>query len=293
MEDMTVTGKYRIYEDGVLVSEQENLLTTYGKREILKMIAGRASQISRIGVGVMGTAANVADLTLTMPLADADVNFITPIFNGATSKIVYKCRLPENVSGKIYELATYNSPEINEPVLTNFSTVDSPGVTIAGPLGGGSADIRMSSAGINLSSGALTASITKPMSAGSLLSTDKIALAMSTATASVAMSVKFTDIDGKTATATFTTAAGGYQVVSRLASAFTIAPSGATFDWSNISNVLVTHPGGGSTVTLDGLAVLSEQQSGSILSHAIYSTPVEKRLSVRYDIEYELTFNLA
>ena len=293
-----MSGTYRVFEDGVLISETKNVLTAAGKAAILGIMAGTTPRISRLGLGIMPTAPGgfdpaVTDTTLNFPLVDTPVLFTIPLYGGASSKIVYKSRLDETVSGVIYEIGSYNGPEINEPLLVSFGDADT---DVVGPAGGGANDVRIGPTSPQLTTTTALV-ITKAASAGSLLPTDQIALACkpSAATASV-ITIIITDANGSTATKTFTLAANtSYQVIRNAVNTFgfVLASGVTTFDWDSISSVSAQRDAAANNIILDGLAVLSPLQAGELMSHAKYTTPLVKRAGVRMDIEYELTFNLA
>jgi hypothetical protein len=289
MVDMAITGKYRIYENGSLVSEEENLLTTIGKREFLGIVAGTSPRISRLGLGIMGGTAAASDQTLFFPLVDTPVEFSVPLFGGASSRVVYKSRLVEGVSGVIYEIGCYNGPEINDPLLVSFGDdIDAPG-TVPGLAGGSSAnDVR-----IGPVSPLITTTdpfvVTGQMSAGSVLSTDTIALALKGSAAST-VRIDLQDSVGKVAFCSYAFTGTSYQVVKKFVSEWTVDVG---FDWKDIVSCTATRTGAASSIILDGLAVLAPLQSGQLLSHAVLGTPLVKRAGVRMDVEYELTMNLA
>jgi hypothetical protein len=288
MVDMTVTGRYRFLEEGNVVAEFDNVLTTAGKREILGMIAGTSTRITRLGLGVGDATPDAADKTLFMPLVDTPVDFSVPLFGGASSKIVFKSRLDETVAGVIYEIGCYNSPEINEPLIFNFGD----GLTdFAGPAGGGVNDVRIGPTSPKIVD-TTPLVVDKVASAGDLRSTDTIALACkpSTTAASV-LTVVIRDVNNNTATCAYTLPGGttNYQVVNKAVSDFAFA---GPFSWNDISRVTVTRDATANDIIMDGLSARSPLQAGILLSHAKYSAGVVKRFGVRMDVEYELTFNL-
>lgn len=286
---MTISGKYRFFEDGELVAEVDNVLTTAGKREILGMIAGTSGKIARLGLGVGNSAVSATDTTLTMPLVDVPVDFSVPLFGGASSKVVYKSRVDETISGVIYEIGCYNTPGGFRPLLINFGDADT---DIAGPAGGNTSnDVRIGPTSPQITS-TTPFTLVQQASAGDLLATDNIALAVKPASAVASvLTVVLTDVNNVTASKTYTLAANtNYQVVKHPVSAWTINTG---FSWNDIASVSVTRDAAANNIILDGLSILAPGKSGTLLSHAVYGTGVVKRLGVRLDVEYELTFNLA
>jgi hypothetical protein len=287
MDDMSVTGIYRIYEDGILVAQTENLITTLGKKEILGILAGKSPLISRIGLGVGTTAAAVGDLALEFPLVDTPVEFVAPLFDGASSKIVYKSRLSEGVSGVINEIGCYNSTSTNS-LMADFEPDSGGGVGLAGA---GVEDIRVGRTAPLLDSGT-PITTTNVFSPGDARLTDNIALAIKPvgATGGV-VTVTLTDTSGKTALYAYTVASNSnYQILKQPLSAWTIQ---AGFDWFSLQSATAARTSGTNTYYVDGLATISTQRSGVLISRAIYPSAVVKKLGVRLDIEYELGINLA
>lgn len=288
---MTISGKYRIFEDGALVAEADNVLTTAGKKEILGMIAGTSDRISRMVLGVGDAAVSASDTTLHMPYVVTNVDFSVPLFGGASSKIVYKSRLDEGVSGVLWEIGCYNGNYTRNPFLLNWGDATADANNIAGPAGGVPGnEVRMGPTSPQLST-TTPFVISVDTAAGDLKLTDKIALGVKPSTATpCTVTVVLTDASNLTATAVYTTAANtNYQVLSLAISSWSVQSG---FDWNRISLASATKQNVANNIIIDGLSILSPTQAGTLLSHAKYTTGVVKRTGVRMDVEYELTFNL-
>ena len=101
-------GIYRFYENGVLIHEEENLITNLGKVAILRYLAGFSGHFGRsIRLGVGATAANAADVTLNFENYQAPVSLISPDY--ANTWLVFKARLEETVAGTFYEVGLSNA----------------------------------------------------------------------------------------------------------------------------------------------------------------------------------------
>jgi hypothetical protein len=102
-----VKGTYRFYQDGKLIGESENLLTTQGKRAILSYLAQRGVSIGRaISVGTGSTPATVDDESLEFEFLRSPITSVSPDYiNG---KIIFKTVIQPAVSGSIYEVGLFS-----------------------------------------------------------------------------------------------------------------------------------------------------------------------------------------
>lgn len=296
---MQIKGTYRIYEDGEIVAEFDNLLTTYGKTQIPSMLAGTGNYVSNIIVGCDSTAAAVGQQTLLLPLATSPVVFSTPIYSGATSKVVYKARILEGISGVIKEIGTINSTgtagalcafDDSEGITTssvNVTVVDGKAVNSAS-----TADVRIGGYGRLCPTNDYVIS-SQAINLSGILSADTIILgAYSTTTGASSVQIVFTDANGYTATGSFALpagTAGTYRTVAVAVSSFSL--SNASFAWSSIVSTKATALTAGAVV--DGVSCRSTVLGGKLISRAVYGTEIVKRAASRMDVEYELGVNLA
>lgn len=103
-------GIYRFYQDGVLIGESSNLITTQGKRAILAYFANRGVSIGRaISVGTGTTEATVDDQSLEFEFARSQITSISPDY--INNKVIFKTALIPRISGKIYEVGLFSQPD--------------------------------------------------------------------------------------------------------------------------------------------------------------------------------------
>lgn len=105
---MIITGTYSFYQDGRLVGQSENLVTSEGKRHIMRYLAGQVNAIGgAIVVGSGSTAATLADTRLTYEFDRTTINLVSPSF--IDNKIIFKGTLDQRTIGTIYEVGLYSS----------------------------------------------------------------------------------------------------------------------------------------------------------------------------------------
>jgi hypothetical protein len=104
-------GTYRFYQDGKMIAEQENLITTEGKKAILRYLAGHSGGFVRsLAVGTGTTAAALTDTKLVFEVARAGVSVISPDY--VTQKLVFKGTLPQETEFAIWEIGALSVSEI-------------------------------------------------------------------------------------------------------------------------------------------------------------------------------------
>lgn len=122
-------GTYRFYQNGKLVGESKNLITTEGKRLILRYLAGQSPSLGgAIAFGVGTTAANVADVRLDfearrIPVALKNVDYVN-------SKVLFKGTIEQNDIFKIYEAGLWSdvanvlSGDFDSKLITTFDLTE-------------------------------------------------------------------------------------------------------------------------------------------------------------------------
>jgi hypothetical protein len=288
-------GTFRVFEDGQLVAQFDNTLTTFGRSEILKMVTGHAPPVAILLVGGDATSPAQTDKTLNLPIAAEKVVFSTPV---GITKIVYKARLNESVGGVIHEMAASNDTAARATKLVNVtpdiavSSYDPTTVFVAGE--GADPKIRISPVAVELD---VTANADDyytynlPVSLAGALDSDTIALSgYNSANGVATFTVRFTDTNGNTATKTAVSlgAAGNadYAVASFAISSMTFD---AGFDRGFIVKTEIIRTDATAILSrIDGLVLRSEQVGGRIISRASTGTGIAKRLGSKMDIEYEI-----
>lgn len=105
---VSLNGEYRFYQNGKLIHTQKNLLTTEGKRLILRYLTGQAGSIGEaIGLGVGETAATVDDVRLAFEVYRTNVTLRNADF--ASGVIIFKSTIPQEQVFKIYEAGLWST----------------------------------------------------------------------------------------------------------------------------------------------------------------------------------------
>jgi hypothetical protein len=296
-------GHYKIYLDGKLVSEQDNIITNFGKNLILKYLASNVSSYAgAVAVGVSPKNPSPSDYVLDYELFRIPIAYKT--VNPANSSIIFKGTAGSKYIGKIYEIGLF--PSLDNPASGAFQT---------STLFGFDSDenwqnvvlrditnARIGSSGIQMN--ALTnsnISVYNSLTAINLAGyspTDVFKLAFVTFDTNCSyVTVKFTNAAGAEITGNFipaahTAGAGNpqYQIVSLTKNTF----SNQNADWSSIVSSTVTlyaGAGGASQVTIDGLKVVDADNLNpeyGLVSRALLGTPVVKTGVQTIDVEYSL-----
>jgi hypothetical protein len=290
-------GTFRVFEDGNLVAQFDNTLTTFGRSEILKIITGHAPGISTLIVGGESTGATQNDKTLNLPIAAERVVFSTPV---GISKIVYKARLNETVGCIIHEMAASNSSDARATKLVNIvpdpalALYDATTVFVAGE--GADPKVRVSPTAVELdvtSANDDYYTYNLPVSLAGALDSDTIALSgYNSGAGTAAFTIRFTDATGKTATKTAVNIAATTYTVSSFAISSMTFDSG--FDRGNIVKTEIIRTDAVAILSrIDGLVLRSETAGGKIISRAVTGTGIAKKRGSKMDIEYEIPVTFA
>jgi hypothetical protein len=118
---MNIKGRYKIYENGIEVCNQNNILTKFGKRFLTNYLAGSVNFSSKnIVIGLGDTTPTVNDNRLDFEFysSPVDVNSpnidTDPITGITTYSIIYKTSLPNDVVGIIKEIGLFPSQSITK-----------------------------------------------------------------------------------------------------------------------------------------------------------------------------------
>jgi ribosomal protein S16 len=116
-----MNGKYRIYDNGELIAEIPNVITTDGKKIITRFLAkNNNAWAGAMCVGSGRTSPVVGDKTLNFEYARFPVYYSYGFFD-TTYKIIFKAMMPENFAGAIEEIGMYS-----QMTNLNSTTYDSP-----------------------------------------------------------------------------------------------------------------------------------------------------------------------
>jgi hypothetical protein len=298
-----VKGTIRFYENGELVHEQSNLVTTLGNQHILRHFSGIEKGIAQsIAVGVGDTAAAVGDTELEFEIEQADVLLVSPDFTEET--VIFKGRLSRGLEAIISEAGLWSVPEIGRSDLGRmlFRFEDTDGWD-AGTYDNTNTKIGNNSLVLNpaLSTTETAVIANDPDLGGVGLTLDfstmgaaqPFKLAADVADANCeSIEIMFRTDASNYYTLTIATPAVGYDIFDLVKGS---AVATGTPDWANITQAAIAvtaEAGGASQVDFDGLRV--ERFDGSdvdavLVTHAILSTPYVKTGDRATDVEYSLS----
>jgi len=288
-------GKYRFIQDGAVVAESENLITTEGRRVIIDSISGNlpSKWVSSLAVGVGATAAAAADVTLDFEVARVDVSVSTPDY--VNESVVYKADLPLLSEFVAYEAGAYYS---DAEVLAGDSflilNVDqdydnwSAGTYNATNSRMGEA-LRLTAT----TSGTTTSDLAvNGLDLSQYSNADEFLIALYSSGNTANVKIQFRTDASNYFEITATSPSSGYGIYSVTKGAATETGTG---DWSNIQTIRlsITATGGGSTtVDFDGLRVEdvdSRRDDNILVSRSVLGTQVTKVAGIPMTMEYEIT----
>lgn len=291
-----MSGLYRVYKNGILVSEAPNIITTRGKGLILRYLAGNIGIFAgAIAAGSGATAATLTDTKLEFEFARGAVNLAAA--NVPAGTVVFKASIPMDTSGIIYEMGLYpfirqTETEYAGQVFVGFDS------TLEELSGGGANTVnyRIGSDSYSVTAAA-SASTTATAAAtrgnfGGYSGDDSFSLAYfindaNTASIRVRLYVDATNYFTYTVTPATTV---GYKVTDWNKSAF-VATGTPLWDNINYADFTITAgAAGATTVQLDGLRVNDSDlyPDYALVSRAILPAPINKLPGEQMDIEYVL-----
>lgn len=297
-----IKGHYKIYIDGELVSESENLITNFGKQLILKFLANNVtSYAGALAVGISAKNTSPSDYVLDYELFRIPIVYKT--VNLSTSSIKFKGTAGSSYAGKVYEIGLF--PSVDNAMSGAYQTrtifgfdSDENWINVAAR---DTTNTRVGTSAITMT--ATTSSsytITNPNTTINLSGysgTDVFKLAFITYdTYCSKIAVKFTNADGADIVGEFvpaahTAGAGNpqYQIISLTKNML----SNQNANWTNIISSEVIHYAGAgtSTVSVDGLKIVDADNLNpefGMVSRSVLPGPVTKTITQTIDIEYSL-----
>jgi hypothetical protein len=295
-------GTYRFYQNGELIAEQPNLITTEGERLILRYLAGQSPSLgAAIGAGVSSVAATVNDTSLGFEVERVSVNLRNADYtNGA---VIFKGTMEQDVVLNIYEMGLWSSAannlsgEFDSRIITTFDLELETwsNVTADTTANRTSADAVKVSAAI---SSTTSPRLDVEMDLSGYSANDTFLLAMSKPNNNIStIKLIFEDVVGggnASLTKTVSSLPTGYNIVQFRKGDFTIT---GTFSWETVTRMGFDVTAGGTAgyVILDGLRVEdldTPNQDFVLVSHAILGSPIQKTNVAPMDVEYALEFNV-
>lgn len=292
-------GLYRFYQDGDLVGECWNILTTSGRQAIYNYMAQNGAGYARaIVVGAGDTAATVADQELEFEVEAAEIVQSAPDF--VNDEIVFKARLPQELIMDIREIGLHSNFETplttsDEAVLFFTSEEEEwDNGTFE------SANARMGGEALRLSAAAATTEIASLVDLSydfsEMAANQNFVLAVYVGDANCdSISVRFGVDASNYYEITESSPSSGYQIIKLMKKD---AVETGTSDWSNITqiSVSVTGTGGTTTVDFDGLRTQRfdpADEIGVLVSRSVPAEPIVKNSESPMDIEYRISVSVA
>jgi hypothetical protein len=297
---MNVVGTYRFYEDGELLAESKNILTTEGKRLLLRVLAEQAASLGQaIGVGVGTTAALAADTRLNWEVDRSPINIKAVDYD--TNMVIMKTTLPQNTEYTIYEIGLWSqftnslNTEASSRILTTFETEfeNWDNFTLD------TAQARTSPNAMRIDA---TASTTQTSSSDVTLdlsgysNVDQFSVAFYKANNNVStLGLVFESTSGVwRRTVTVSSLPVGYNVVTMNKGDFVAT---GTPDWADINKISIEVTAGGTAgyLIMDGIRIEDADTLNpdyALVSRSVLSTPLVKTDNAPMDVEYALEFSL-
>ncbi len=313
---MKLTGTYSFYENGVKVGEHKNLLTNYGKRFLTSYLAGNVDfKTKDIALGIGTTAATVFDKHLDFEfylnsVDSGSIDIQTDINTGlSTYAVVYKSTVPADVEGIISEVgifpaSTEGTSEYSGRYITTFENSfiweDSSGnqptkVSTPKPRIGGTNFV------VTAAAGATTEYfLSTEMDVSEYTVNDSISLAYTENDRNLDYSfVRFYSSDDDYYQVKFLPYPTNGNKIRKvfLSDMYTPTSTFGTPDASSIIKISVgakAKSSGPTTVYFDGLRFNDEDtysQTYGLISRSVLTTPIEKYLGRKIDIEYRIGIN--
>lgn len=273
------------------------MITTKGKQHIKRYLAHQVGDIARsLSVGAGALSENVAHTALQFEMGRADIILVS--YDYVNDKIVFKTTLPQEMSGKIYEVAIWSQTsstaagEFTSKVLSSFDSVGE--VWSAGSFQ--TANARLGADALRFTpaaSATVVAALTDlfvDLSGNS--GADQFTIAYYNGNANVAnFKIRFKTDNSNYYTIQVTSPATGYQVS-------TVAKSAATAtgnpSWANITSLeveVVAGAGGSASIDFDGLRIEDTDTIDPnyvMVAREVLVTPVTKVAGRVMDIEFNL-----
>jgi hypothetical protein len=261
------------------------LITDVGAQASLRAVAGQQVGVaSHIAVGVGDTAATATDQRLELETRRVEIDSVS--IDYANEYVIYKCTLPTDFIGKVYETALVNSPVSVNTIVTDFA---SDGVEWSG----GSANSTYTRIGSESLRSNPATSATDNISAtvsASLSDVDEIVVAYHVVTAPASMSIRLRTDGSNYYYASLPTGTGYH--IERISVASGLSVTGAPSSLNSVEVVVTSTAGASADVHFDGLVTSTGQDSGSLTARHVLSTPKAATADRVLEIEYSLVVSV-
>lgn len=289
-------GKYTFKQNGVIVGESENIITTAGRKAIVDYMAGYTQRIgSAINLGIGTTAATLADKSLALEVLRIPVD--TTGADYANNAVIFKGQIPANREFIIYETGLQsiyvNGAQYDSKLLLDFNADTD--VWSAGTF-----DSTYSRLGQGLR--------LQPAANGTAVSTLSgvfFDLSGYSDVDQFLFAYRANNANTSSLLLRFKTDASNYYAVSMGAvpnGVYTITPFNKSVpvatgspSWANITSIdvqVIAGAGGAADVMLDALRIEDRdnfREDNVLVSRSVLGTPVTKTFGVPLDVEYAIS----
>jgi hypothetical protein len=291
-----IRGVYRFYQNGELLAESENILTTEGKRLILRVLAEQAASLGQaLGVGVGNVAAAVTDLRLNWEIDRSPISIKSVDYDNTL--VIMKTTLPQNTEYTIYEIGLWSqfsnslNTENSSRILTTFETdfenwdnftldtTQARTSTNAIKIDANASSTQISSSDVNLDLSGYS-------------NVDQFTIAFYKANNNITtLGLVFESTGGVwRKTTTVSSLPVGYNVITMNKGDFVATGSP---DWSDINKIDIEVTAGGTAgyLILDGIRIEDADTLNpdyALVSRSVLATPLVKTDNAPMDVEYAL-----
>lgn len=273
------------------------MITTLGKLYVKRYLAKQVPDIAKsISIGVGPVSESVSHTAMQFEIGRADITVVS--FDYVNNKLVFKASVPQDISGKIYEVSIWSqrvSTFAGDYISRTLTTFDSASeVWSTGTFQ--SANARVGADALRL---APTTSATAVSALTNLLfdlsgnsGSDAFSIAYYNGNANTAnFKVRFKTDASNYYTIQVTSPATGYQVSTVAKSAATVT---GTPSWANLTSIeveVVAGAGGAASFDFDGLRIEDTDTIDPnyvMVSRELLGAPVTKVAGRVQDIEFSL-----
>jgi hypothetical protein len=297
-----MNGVYRFYQHGKLIATQKNLITTEGRRLILRYLSGTSPSLGgAIGLGVSAKAATVSDVRLGFEVFRVPVTVRNSDY--ASGRVLFKGTIEQDAAFTMYESclwSTFDNTRANadSEILTNFD----PEIEEWTNATTDATQSRTSVDSIKVSATANATTSTRTevdMDLSGYSTEDIFRLAFHKADNNIAsITLVFENVlagGNFKLTKTVSSLPTGYNVLTFRKGDF-VATGAISWDGIDSMGLDVTAGGTAGSVILDGLRVEDTDtinQDHIMVSRTVLTTPLVKTDVAPMDVEYSLEFNVA
>ena len=288
-------GLYSIYQNGLLISQNKNIITTQGKNRVRQILAGKATGFaSSILVGVGSTTPTVNDALLEFAVEGATI--LNTMVDDVNNKIFFKTSLPVDKQYKIYELGCFASDGNTAKQFHQNSLIVTFGELTTWTDSSGTHSLNSTNTRVGASSirYSLSASAIGRGSTSFQIGMDQLPPYTQFKIAYFANNIADVKIRFKTTSTDYyegTIVPGtnnAYNISSVLKSAF-VATGSPSWSTITIIEVQATATGSAGTIDLDSIRYdVATTADSLLLSRALPASPVIKPAGSTMDVEYLL-----